>query len=270
MVRVATWNMKQVAPRQPLDERWRWMSEEIDPDVIVLTEAKVPDDGPPSGWQALWVEGGMGPRRRWGTVLAGRTDRGITLREIAQAPAGSQGGATGVISPETTWPAAVRIADVLVHGDRWATIVGLYGVTQTPDRVSCGHGRASIPHLLEQLDALLHELRRDRLIIAGDFNLHPIDMPRSTDRYRLTDLVDYTADERPALDGCTGCGLGRRCGHLWTHRNTNNPGAAVQQIDYILATKQLRNELVSVLGGVGDFPDVWDVSDHAPVVADFA
>jgi exonuclease III len=57
---------------------------------------------------------------------------------------------------------------------------------------------------------------------------------------------------------------------MWTHRNTNNPGAAVQHIDYILATKQLCRELVEVTGGIRDFPGAWEVSDHAPVVADFA
>ena len=263
-MRVATWNMKQLAPRQPLDERWRWIAEEINPDVIVLTEAKVPDGGPPPGWEVLWVDGGMGPRRRWGTVIAGR---GVELREINHV---SRAQGTVLIGLETTWPAAVRIADVLVGGERWATVVGLYGVTQTPEGEKCGHGRASVPHLLEQLDPLLYGARKDRVIVAGDFNLHPIDMPRAIDRYRLTDLVEYTAVDRPALEGCTGCNLGRRCGHMWTHKNTNNPGAAVQNIDYILATKQLRRELVEVTGGIRDFPGVWEVSDHAPVVADFA
>ena len=103
-MRVATWNMKQVAPRQPLDERWRWMAEEIAPDVIVLTEAKVPEGGPPQGWEALWVDGGMGPRRRWGTVIAGR---GVELREINHV---SRAQGTVLIGLETTWPAAVRIA----------------------------------------------------------------------------------------------------------------------------------------------------------------
>ena len=57
-MRIATWNMKQVAPRKSLEERWRWIEDEIAPDVIALTEAKVPDDGPPPGWTAIWVPGG--------------------------------------------------------------------------------------------------------------------------------------------------------------------------------------------------------------------
>lgn len=40
---VATWNMKQaVAPKKPLNELWAWIENEIDPDIIVLTEARPP------------------------------------------------------------------------------------------------------------------------------------------------------------------------------------------------------------------------------------
>ena len=53
-MRIATWNMKQVAPRRPLEERWGWIEDEIAPDVIALTEAKVPED---SDMRGMW-----GPR----------------------------------------------------------------------------------------------------------------------------------------------------------------------------------------------------------------
>jgi exonuclease III len=57
---------------------------------------------------------------------------------------------------------------------------------------------------------------------------------------------------------------------MWTHRNGNSPGAAVQHLDFIFASRQMVRELRQVTGGVRDFPDSWDVSDHAPVVAAFA
>lgn len=42
--------MKQaVAPKKPLVELWNWVESEIQPDVIVLTEARVPKDGLPQG-----------------------------------------------------------------------------------------------------------------------------------------------------------------------------------------------------------------------------
>ena len=60
-----------------------------------------------------------------------------------------------------------------------------------------------------------------------------------------------------------------RCGHLWTHQNENSPNAKRHQIGYIFSSPELAEELVSVTGGVADFPDAWDVIDHALVVADF-
>ena len=72
-IRIATWNTKQgVAPRQKEPVLWQWIQETIDPDLIVLTEAKAPKAGFPKGWSAIWVPGGVGNRRPWGTVIAGR------------------------------------------------------------------------------------------------------------------------------------------------------------------------------------------------------
>ena len=73
MITVATWNMKQaVAPKKPLPELWDWIENVINPDVIVLTEARVPKEGLPESWQAIWTPGGIGPRRTWGTIIAAR------------------------------------------------------------------------------------------------------------------------------------------------------------------------------------------------------
>jgi len=45
-LKIATWNTKQgVAPRQKEPELWEWIQGTINPDVIVLTEAKVPKAG---------------------------------------------------------------------------------------------------------------------------------------------------------------------------------------------------------------------------------
>jgi hypothetical protein len=36
-----------------------------------------------------------------------------------------------------------------------------------------------------------------------------------------------------------------------------------------LATPELAREVTGVRGGIRDFPDAWEISDHAPVLADF-
>ena len=261
-MRLATWNMKQVAPKRPLADRWAWAGEAIRPDVVVFTEAKVPDDGPPQPWSAVWTPGGVDKKRRWGTVVAGLDVDLVEVTEVRRR--------FRTIPLRFEWPAVVHVVDLLVGGERWGTVVGFYGITLGPDGTSIGSGRYSVAVLMEQLDPLLRSDRRDRIVVAGDFNLTPIGMNGLADDYGLVDLVASTANSRPPLDGCTGCDAGANCGHLWTHRNTNQPGAKAQNIDYILATPELAGETVSVSGGIRDFPDVWEGSDHAPVVAVFS
>jgi endonuclease/exonuclease/phosphatase (EEP) superfamily protein YafD len=266
-MRVATWNMKQaVAPKKPLDELWMWLENSVAPDVAILTEAKVPKDGFPVGWQGVWEPDGIGPRRRWGTVVAGR---GVDVTPVGSVTVGRLRKRT--VELTSRHPAAAIVADVSINGEWWATVVGLYGLTMDRRGKSCGHGRYMTPALLRDLSPLFESDRRDRIIVAGDFNLWPRDMPRIVDSLGLFDLIEVTADTRPPLDRCSGCTARRpdECGHLWTHRNGNSPNAAQQQIDFILATNDLAHELDTLTGGIRDYPDAWAVSDHAPVVAEF-
>ena len=73
------------------------------------------------------------------------------------------------------------------------------------------------------------------------------------------------------MSGCTGCyDDGRRCGHFWTHKNgPKDRNGVPQQIDHIFASGKMVKEFVAIDGGVGNFPDALDVSDHAPRFADF-
>jgi len=238
------------------------MEEAIRPSVIVLTEAKVPDEGPPQPWSAVWTPGGVDKKRRWGTVVAGFNVDLLELKDVQRRFRST--------SLRFEWPAVVQVADLLVGGERWGTIVGFYGITLGPDGTSIGSGRYSVKILMEQLDPLLRSDRRDRIVVAGDFNLTPKGMGGLADSYGLVDLVTSTANSRSPLDGCNDCDAGADCGHMWTHRNTDQPGAKAQNIDYILATPELAGEVVSVSGGISDFPDAWEISDHAPVVADFS
>ena len=259
-MRIATWNMKQaVAPKKPLPELWQWMDENIDPDVIVLTEAKVPTSGVPQGWTAVWREGGIGPRRTWGTVIAAR--EGYQLVDVTSGVSGKDG-----FSITHTWPGTVTITDVMQDGDYVATVVGLYAITQDLNGESIGNGSVSVPAILVSLEELYLSERGEKLIIAGDFNLWPRKMPDFLYE-NFIDVVAGTADARGPLAGCSGCDVEPdECGHMWTHKNGNSPNAAVQNIDYIFMSEFFETVVVDVFGGVEDFPDAWDVSDHAPVV----
>ena len=264
-MRIATWNLKQaVAPRRPLPELWRWLEERVEPDVAVLTEAKIPVGGLPRGWNAVFDEGGIGPRRRWGTVVAGR---GASLVRVESVRTGVR-----TVDLRPKWPGTLVVADVMRRRERIATVIGLYGLTVDATGKSCGHGGHSVPTLLRAIEPIVNSGRRDRIVLAGDFNLWPRDASRHLHAVGLEDLVEMTSSSRAPLAGCANCLRFKsttHCGHLWTHRNGNSPRAAVQQIDFVCATPQMARRVRRVYGGVGHFTDAWAVSDHAPVVAEF-
>jgi exonuclease III len=263
-MRLSTWNLKQaVAPKRKMHELWAWMESNINPDVVILTEAKEPEGGIPMGWTALWKPGGIGPKRRWGTIVAAKD---AELRTVDSIGAGRS-----TKSFAMPFPGAVEVVDVVVNGSIWATVVGTYALTIDMDGKSCGHGGHSITQILSALKPLCESNRGDRLIVAGDMNLWPRDVSHRFKRLGLVDLIEDTRDQRDPLPVCANCKDDRiaNCGHLWTHKNGNSPNAARQQIDFIFASELMRTELDQIYGGVGDFPEAWDLSDHAPVVADF-
>jgi len=250
MIRVATWNMKQaVAPKKPLPELWDWMESEIDPDVIVLTEARIPKDGLPDGWNAIWTTGGIGPRRTWGTIVAAR---GFELKDAKfdRNPTRE----SDYISPH---PGTLHTVDIFSKGKVWATIVGAYGYMPESK-----NGWSALDGIANECVDLLNS-GNERVILAGDFNLWPQDLiPIVAENLVLVDLMGQVAD-LPVLAGAVG---GSR---IWTHKNGNSPNAARQELDFIFASEEMLDEVDAVGGGIDDFQDAWDFSDHAPVVADF-
>jgi exonuclease III len=262
-MRIATWNLKQaVGPKRPLADIWGWAERELAADVYVLTEAKVPVAATAVGWGHQATPGGVGAKRPWGTVLMSRP--GIDLDPVEEVKKRWR-----TIPLEFHWPGVVQVADCYVDDDWWGTIVGLYGITENASYEKVGHGRRSTPLLMDQLRRLFTGERRGRIVVAGDFNLWPADMPEIFDEFGLVDLVAATREWRPELPNCSGCDLGDECGHMWTHRNTGGKNARVQQIDYVFASEELLDEVVAVEGGYADFPAADEYSDHAPIVVTF-
>ena len=250
MITVATWNMKQaVAPKKPLPELWDWIENVINPDVIVLTEARVPKEGLPEGWQAIWTPGGIGPRRTWGTIIAARN---VDLRPTVfpRNPDNDE----EYKSPQ---PGTLHTADIVIDNEVWATIVGAYGFM--PESKNGWDALLGIAH--ECADLL--DSGNDRVILAGDFNLWPDDLvPIIEENLGLIDIMGCVED-LPKLEGAVG---GSR---IWTHKNGNSPNAARQELDFIFVSEELSDEITTVGGGINEFPDAWDMSDHAPVVVEF-
>lgn len=54
---------------------------------------------------------------------------------------------------------------------------------------------------------------------------------------------------------------------IWTHKNgAKHTDGARQELDFIFISEDLRRNVIEISGGVHDFPDAWEMSDHAPVV----
>ena len=267
-MKVVTWNTQGMKTGgDKISTQWKWVEETVDADIAVLTEAKVPVSGIPTGWNAFYKPGGIGPSRRWGTIVAARN---YEIRDVTDGVSGLRG-----FKVNHTWPGTVTIADIMVNGKLYATVVGVYGITLDLDGKSNSTGWVSVPTIFDDLRDLFSSRRGKRLIIAGDFNLLPESMNYFQPK-KMINVVELTASARPRLNGCTGCSMGDDCGHMWTHKNGNQPGARVQHLDNVFVSKELVGDIVSVVGGIADFPSImnaegkWELSDHAPVVVEFA
>ena len=247
--KIATWNTKQgVAPRQKEPELWKWIQDVISPDLIVLTEAKAPKTGFPRDWRGVWVPGGVGNRRPFGTVIAGKhvelqnTEfRRRKTKALENRP-----------NPATTF-----CVDVLRHGELMFRVLGHYGL-MLDDK----NGLDALDHLNREVDDILREHGDNRFVVAGDFNLWPNYVVGDFKNIGMTSVTDLRKSFPTLRDPQFGS-------RIWTHKNGAKASDGMrQELDFIFISKDLRKKFISTKGGVGDFPDAWDMSDHAPVVVE--
>jgi endonuclease/exonuclease/phosphatase family metal-dependent hydrolase len=248
MFRIATWNTKQgVAPRQKEPELWRWIQETIEPDLIVLTEAKPPKAGFPKDWRGIWVPGGVGNRRPFGTVIAGKNVE-IKNTEFRRRKTKSLENRPN--------PAATFCVDVHRKGEVLCRVLGHYGLM-----LDSMDGRGALRLLYRELDDVIKEHGDKKLIVAGDFNLWPDYLVGFKDMglTSVTDLRNSYPKLRSPESGS----------RIWTHKNGPKASDGMrQELDFIFVSKDIKRNFISTRGGVGDFPDAWDMSDHAPVTVD--
>ena len=250
-LKIATWNTKQgVAPRQKEPELWRWMQETIAPDLIVLTEAKAPKAGFPQGWSGIWVPGGVGNRRPWGTVIVGRNLE-LVKTEFKRRKTKSEANRPN--------PATTFCVDVRLDGEVFCRVMGHYGLM-----LDSMDGFDALRLLRHELEDVISEHGDKKLIVAGDFNIWPDYVVGGFEDIGLKSVTDLR-DSFPTL-------LSPECGsRIWTHKNGPKASDGMrQELDFIFISKDLKKKFVSTKGGVGDFPDAWEMSDHAPVTVDLA
>ena len=254
-LRVVTWNMQSVFPVRS-HGKWGFLEERVRPDVAVIAEAK-PD--PKSNLLQTYQEGGLGPRRRWGTVVAAKPR--FRTGEVQQVEYDNM-----TYDLYNTAPGSVVVCDVFDGGERLLTIAGVYAMTVNDDGDKVGHGGFTTMSIVEDLVPLFDARQDRRIVIAGDLNLWPNDAVPMVELLPVVDLVEMTASARPESPGCV-CESSKPCHHIWTHNNSFK--GKFQQIDFMFATDDLADRLSSIVGGPEAFPDIWEWSDHAPLVAEF-
>jgi hypothetical protein len=158
--------------------------------------------------------------------------------------------------------------------------VSLYGRI-----VSQIYSQTSVLHALADLVPLFDAPRYGRrIVVGGDLNVYnngPRVDAASRDRwavifqlFRSMGLVNLLEKRRVAereagrgpMPGCL-CGMGDACYHVETWRARRGvPG--VWCLDYLFATPEM-GRMTGPVQIWGERPEVWDLSDHCPLVAHF-
>lgn len=124
------------------------------------------------------------------------------------------------------------------------------------------NGLDALDHLNREVDDILREHGDNRFVVAGDFNLWPNYVVGDFENIGMTSVTDL----RKSFPNLRDPQYGSR---IWTHKNGAKASDGMrQELDFIFISKDLRKKFISTKGGVGDFPDAWDMSDHAPVVVE--
>lgn len=248
---IATLNCKQaVAPRQKMADLWAWMGDGLGADIVVFTEAKIPANGVPAGWSAQWLEGGVGHRRRWGTVVAARGFEVVPTRFARKMTADP----SSRPNPATTFTVDVRDGREVA-----LRVTGHYGLMDRGEM----NGHMALDLLKNELMDVIDEHGDDNLVVAGDFNLWPMFVLDEMEEFELPDVTDLRTSF-PELDDPMG---GSR---IWTHKNGPlKANGVIQELDYIFISPLFEDGVTDVTGGVDDHPESWEMSDHAPVTVTF-
>ena len=118
--------------------------------------------------------------------------------------------------------------------------------------------------LHREIDDILHEHGDRKFIVAGDFNLWPGYVVGDFKSIGMTSVTDLRKSFPTLRDPQYGS-------RIWTHKNGAKASDGMrQELDFIFVSKDLKKQVIDTKGGIDDFPDAWEMSDHAPVTVDLA
>jgi exonuclease III len=259
-LRIICWNMdhwrRSAASRA---EAWRWLDKE-NPDLALLQES-----APGPRREAVYRRKGIDNSRHWGSAVVSSH---LRLEEVSEAKGREARRAEAL---HRTFPGCLAIAKASVEG-KILIAISIYGLIDNE------YAQTTMHRLLSDLTPLLDSGRRDRWrVMGGDLNVstqlpQPYGTWSRTIFQRIADfgLVDLTRKaakmhDRPGLTCCT-C-TEAECRHVQTARHRT--GSRYQN-DYLFASEGLAERLVDCWPLSGGHPDPWKLSDHRPLLAEFA
>lgn len=281
-MRIVSWNMNRRGTSAGHHQRaWEYLQNVLRPDVALVQEAEPPDEFT----QRVYVPIDKA-RFNWGSaVVALHPDLRIQPRRRV-ALADSYLDAVAPDELPDSHPGACAVADVLnASNERLLTAISLYGQWEmTPggnDMFAC----ARLHRMLSDLTGILATSRRHPVLIAGDLNVttqFPRAKPSQAEKdaasaadaafarmraWGLADCLAATAAERPPLPHCT-CLDGSACSHVQTFRSNNQIDSRPTQLDYVFGSASVFSKASRCT--VDHSPAAWQLSDHCPLIVDFA
>jgi hypothetical protein len=169
----------------------------------------------------------------------------------------------------------LTVADVVRDDERILTVVSAYGAWETPPGSSLLFADASAHRLLSDLAPIVTGSRRERVLVAGDFNIMNGYGEHGDEywgrRYK-------TVFDRAAAMGLRFVGPQHPNGRQAEprpdemppeskdvptfHHSRQTPETATRQLDFVFATENIADQVaVRALNGV----DEWGLSDHCRI-----
>lgn len=261
-MRVATWNMGYWGHSATHDAAWRWLLDDLRPDIALLQECVVPD----------WVKSRCNvlferALQKWGTAVV---TRGLPM---TRHPLDDLEQWFRDLPPEAPrLCAATRLkgwcvsAAIALPDGTSALVISLHNPAYPIKReLLAGHDVTDIKLKLQRnvwlLDVVSYFLKRrvDRpLIIGGDFNSSRLlDIPKPRGNAEFFDRI--------ASEGFVSL---HRLFHDNDERTFFGKRAREHQLDYLYADRSLADRATSC--EVISRSEVEPYSDHIPLVAEFA
>lgn len=269
---VTSWNMAHRI------ESWDWLLQ-MRPDIALLQEAVPPPNAVKQRPGATFYPPTDSPNE-WKThagytrdFAAGVACFNAKLSCIPKRPAPlAQATSTTLVSSH---PGSFAVADLYLPDGAMITVVSLYGVWYRQPGIG-SYPEATLHRAISDLAPVFQAPPSGGIIVAGDFNMYRGHSDRWRARYDtvFARLAAYGLEligpqppsGRGPLPRCL-CGPKPNCRHVQTYRHLSRPGSRPFQLDFMFATKRLKDRLVSC--HAFDTPEVWERSNHCPVIATF-